>query len=96
MIIYCIYTLLSSGSSIFLYRFILKNQKTFQFNRFFLLVSLVLCLLAPIMEIEMFNTIPSFTEIKFQPNVGNMIFEDFLIGTTVETVQKNQGFNVNY
>ena len=93
MINYIIYTIVSLGCSLLVYRLVLKNQKTFHFNRFFLLVTLVLCLLAPIMEIEIFNAIPSLTEIKFQPNENSVASEDLLIGRTVETVQKRNGFD---
>lgn len=95
MINYIIYTIVTLGCSFLVYRFILKNQKTFQFNRFFLLGTLVLCLLAPIMEIELFSAIPNLPEIKFQPHETVVVVEDLLIGTMVETVQKRHDFEGN-
>ncbi|WP_211222898.1 M56/M15 family metallopeptidase [Gelidibacter mesophilus] len=53
-----------------------------------MLSSLVLCLLAPIMEIGVFNALPSLTEIKFQSNEGALISEPILRGTPIETIQK--------
>lgn len=88
MINYIIYTIVSLGCSFLVYRFVLKNQKSFQFNRFFLLGTLVLCLMAPITEVEIFNTIPSLTEINFQSGQEQLVYEELPTGTIVETIQK--------
>ncbi|MFT5628237.1 MAG: N-acetylmuramoyl-L-alanine amidase [Dokdonia sp.] len=87
---YVFYTVVSLGCSFLLYFFILKNQKTFQFNRFFFLVSVSLCLLAPVLEINTFEAVPSLTEISFKPSVENSISEALVnIGTIVETETSN-------
>jgi N-acetylmuramoyl-L-alanine amidase len=87
---YVFYTVVSLGCSFLLYFFILKNQKTFQFNRFFFLVSVSLCLLAPVLEINTFEAVPSLTEISFKPSVENSISEALVnIGTTVEAETSN-------
>lgn len=62
---YFIFTILNLGCTYLVYRLVLRNQKTFQFNRFFLLVSLSLCFLSPIIEMEIFKTVPSLTELSF-------------------------------
>jgi N-acetylmuramoyl-L-alanine amidase len=47
MVDYVFYSVVGLGISIILYRSLLKKEKLFKFNRFFLLASLSLCLLAP-------------------------------------------------
>lgn len=66
MINYFIYTIISLGSSYAVYVLLLRKQKTFQFNRFFLIGSIFLCLVAPFIELEWFNTVPSITEIPLE------------------------------
>ncbi|WP_179320463.1 N-acetylmuramoyl-L-alanine amidase [Winogradskyella helgolandensis] len=66
MISYFIYTIISLGCSYVLYVLLLRKQKTFQFNRFFLIGSILLCLAAPFMEIELFKSVPSITEIPLE------------------------------
>ncbi|WP_282031813.1 M56/M15 family metallopeptidase [Winogradskyella eximia] len=63
MISYFIYTIISLGCSYAVYFLLLRRQKTFQFNRFFLLSALVLCLVAPFLEFELFKAVPSITQI---------------------------------
>ncbi|WP_034059496.1 N-acetylmuramoyl-L-alanine amidase [Lacinutrix jangbogonensis] len=89
MIDYIIYTIISLGCSFFVYYFVLKNQKTFQFNRFFLLISLLLCLVAPVIEIDFFNVIPSITEVSFQPLDTQIILEEVIEGARVEKEYSN-------
>ena len=85
MISYFIYTIISLGSSFAVYVLLLRKQKTFQFNRFFLIASVVLCLVAPFMEIELFNAVPSITEIPLEkitestfeaPHTGDITFDE--------------------
>ncbi|MBU2920815.1 N-acetylmuramoyl-L-alanine amidase [Winogradskyella psychrotolerans] len=64
MISYFVYTIISLGCSYVLYVLLLRKQKTFQFNRFFLLSALVLCLVAPFLEFELFKAVPSITQIQ--------------------------------
>lgn len=82
------YTILSLGCSFLVYRFFLRNQKTFQFNRFFLLGSLVLCLLAPLVEIKVFDVLPSVMELSSQSADHFNNTETFISGTTIEIVEK--------
>ncbi|WP_299100669.1 M56/M15 family metallopeptidase [uncultured Winogradskyella sp.] len=63
MIGYFIYTTISLACAYGLYFLLLRKQKTFQFNRFFLIGSLVLCLISPLLEIEFFNSVPRITEL---------------------------------
>ena len=85
---YVFYTIVSLGCSFLVYFFLLKNQKTFQFNRFFLLISVSLCLLAPLLEIHTFEAVPSLTEISLQLYAENTISEEVAEGTAVALVQK--------
>ena len=84
MISYFIYTIISLGCSYVLYVLLLRKQKTFQFNRFFLIGSILLCLAAPFMEIELFKSVPSITEIpleKFtEPDVDKALEENGTYG----------------
>jgi len=91
MIHYIIYTLIGLGCSLSVYLCLLKKQKTFQFNRFFLISTLVLCLLAPIVEIEILNNAPNLTDISFQASEGK-IFNDsdeILDGVIIEELQRS-------
>ena len=88
MIDYVFYTFISLGCSFLVYFFILKNQKTFQFNRFFLLLSVSLCLLAPILEINTFDAVPSITEISLQTFEEHTISEEIIEGLVVSQVKK--------
>ncbi|QXP59591.1 M56/M15 family metallopeptidase [Olleya sp. HaHaR_3_96] len=66
MISYFIFTIISLGCSYAIYFLLLRKQKTFQFNRFFLLASLLLCLVAPFLEFKMFNAVPKIAELPIQ------------------------------
>ena len=50
---YLIYSIGSLGICWFIYTLMLKNEKSFRFNRFYLLGSIVVCLLAPILNFEL-------------------------------------------
>ncbi|MDG5492155.1 N-acetylmuramoyl-L-alanine amidase [Psychroserpens sp. SPM9] len=84
MISYIIYTILSLGCSYAVYVLFLRKQKTFQFNRFFLIGSMLLCFLAPFIRIELFEAVPSIIEIPVQAfNDSEAIFhekEDIVFG----------------
>lgn len=84
MISYFIYTIISLGCSYVVYVLLLRKQKTFQFNRFFLISSLLLCLLAPLLEIEMFDAVPSITEIPVQA-----FTESVVVSQSIEEVSSD-------
>ncbi|WP_460219624.1 N-acetylmuramoyl-L-alanine amidase [Psychroserpens sp. MEBiC05023] len=88
MIDYMFYTLVSLGGSYLVYHFVLKKQKTFQFNRGFLIVTLLLCLIAPILEIELFETVPSITEISIQPSDDDVISHQVMNGVSVTEIKR--------
>ncbi|MEH6535735.1 MAG: N-acetylmuramoyl-L-alanine amidase [Psychroserpens sp.] len=88
MINYLFYTIVSLGCAYLVYLFFLKKQKTFQFNRFFLFGSLLLCMLAPVTEINMFNAVPSITEISLQPSEEKIVVTEILKGVTVAEIQR--------
>lgn len=87
MINYIFYTLVSLCCAYLVYYFFLKTQKTFQFNRFFLLSTLVLALIAPFLEIPVFETIPSLTEISIQPSNDLAISHEIIQGEVVSQEQ---------
>ena len=92
MINYFLYTIISLGCSYLLYFFLLRRQKTFQFNRFFLLGSIFLCLLSPFIEFEILSSVPSITQIpveNFSELQVNNDFEDVVVGNTT-TQQKSE------
>lgn len=99
MLSYFIYTIISLGCAYALYFLLLRKQKTFQFNRFFLIGSLLLCLLAPFLEIEMFNAVPNIIEIPVQTFTESAaIFqekEDIVLGN-VELVNEPQTSPIFY
>lgn len=99
MISYFIYTIISLGCSYAVYFLLLRNQKTFQFNRFFLIGSILLCLVAPFMEIEMFKAVPSVIEIPVKTfTKSTEVFqdnEDIVFGD-VALVSKPQTSSIIY
>ncbi|WCO00668.1 N-acetylmuramoyl-L-alanine amidase [Psychroserpens ponticola] len=88
MINYIFYTIVSLGCAYLIYQLVLKAQKTFQFNRFFLLGTLLLSLMAPIMEINVLDTMPSITEISLEPSEVSVVSHEILEGVTVAEIQK--------
>ena len=52
MINYIFYTTVGLGSAYLLYHLLLRSEKSLHFNRFYLLGSLLLCLAAPLLEID--------------------------------------------
>ena len=90
MIDYIFYTVISLGSSFLVYYFFLKRQKTFQFNRVFLLMTLGLCLLSPFMEIELFETVPSITQISLQSSEALPYVHENVPDTTVLEVETSR------
>lgn len=89
MINYIFYTIVSLGSAYLVYHIVLKMQKTFQFNRFFLLGTLLLSLMAPIMEVDFLSAIPSITEISLEPSQGNVASHEIMQGETVAEIQNS-------
>lgn len=93
MIDYIFYTITSLGCAFFLYYFLLKKQKTFQFNRLYLLGSVILCLLAPVLEINNFEAIPSITAISLENTEANSFSEE-IIQENTQTVKTTSKFKV--
>ncbi|EPR72147.1 N-acetylmuramoyl-L-alanine amidase [Winogradskyella psychrotolerans RS-3] len=102
MISYFVYTIISLGCSYAVYVLLLRKQKTFQFNRFFLIGSLLLCLVAPFMEIELFKAVPSITEIPLEKFTASVVetqpIEDVTFGEAqqVDHSQKSPFFYVYF
>lgn len=93
MMPYFIYTIISLGFSYAGYVLLLRKQKTFQFNRFFLLSSLLLCMIAPVLEFEIFKAIPSITEIPIENfTAATMAYQNLeeVPFDTVESVSQTQ------
>ncbi|WP_179334451.1 N-acetylmuramoyl-L-alanine amidase [Winogradskyella costae] len=88
MISYFIYTIISLGCSYAVYVLLLRKQKTFQFNRFFLIGSLLLCLVAPFMEIELFKAVPSITEIPLEKFTASVVETQPIEDVTFDEAQQ--------
>ncbi|WP_299276187.1 M56/M15 family metallopeptidase [uncultured Psychroserpens sp.] len=88
MINYMFYTLVSLGCSFLVYSCFLKRQKTFQFNRVFLLATLVLCMASPLMKVELFDAVPSITQISLHTDQDIPVVHENLEGVTVLEVEK--------
>ncbi|WP_431135205.1 N-acetylmuramoyl-L-alanine amidase [Psychroserpens mesophilus] len=88
MVNYFFYTIISLGSAYVVYYLVLKKQKTFQFNRFFLLGTLLLSFIAPIMEIDILDTMPSITQISFQSSEEVIVPHEIMQGITVAEIEK--------
>jgi N-acetylmuramoyl-L-alanine amidase len=87
MVDYIFYTIISLGCTFALYFFLLKNQKTFQFNRFFLIISVSLCLISPLLEFNTFEAVPSLTEISFHASEEDIISETIIENVTVAEIE---------
>lgn len=88
-----IQTIVSLGLSYVLYRIFLKRQKTFQFNRAYLILTLLLCLAAPTLEIEFFETVPNISEITSKIPNEISINERLMEEVSVQRVDQS-GFNL--
>ena len=64
MVHYFFYTIVATGISWLLYHFFFRKEKCFVFNRFFLLISLLLCLVAPLLEINPEQTAAQIPQIE--------------------------------
>lgn len=83
MINYLFYSILGLGFSLLLYRSFLKKEKLFVFNRFFLLISLCLCLLAPVLQLDFSTEIIPPTTI----NVGDYFASEEIIKEDPEKIR---------
>lgn len=83
---YFVITIIATGGSYLLYHFFLKKEKSFKFNRAYLLGSLTLCLLAPVMEMDFLDSNPSGA-----PSLPKMEFEttatEFFTQKKVQNIQ---------
>jgi N-acetylmuramoyl-L-alanine amidase len=96
MMDYILYTIINLSCAYFIYRVFLRPQKTFQFNRFYLLITLLLCLISPIVELQFFSSAPSITEVSFS-NSELIIEKEQIIDTSVVSkTKKNIDGNINY
>ena len=93
--LYAFYTVLSLGLSFTVYFLLLKNQKTFQFNRIYLLLSMALCLTAPILEIEIFKAIPKIDDIGFKSSAIINSTQGFVEEGTIVTTDGSRQFTYN-
>lgn len=86
MIDYSIYTVATLGIAYLAYIFLLKRQRSFVFNRLYLIISLLVCLTAPLIEFNFPNEIPIVSSISYNVLVeqNNLITEvqDLVINET--------------
>lgn len=94
MIQYISITIVSLGLSYLLFMWLLKKQKTFQFNRFYLLTTLTLCLVAPILDIEVFDSKPAFLNLVpvSHSNLNNSL-ESVTISETQLSANRSENFH---
>ena len=87
---YLFYSLAGLGISWLLYYFILRREKCLKFNRFFLLGSLFLCQLAPLLELEMGSVASIVPEIDFSEMVTPAApqTEEGFEGTVISQVER--------
>ncbi len=68
MIVYIIKSILCMGMSLLLYHILLRPGKNFIFNRFYLLVSLLLTVSVPALNLSSTHSVPLINEINFTRN----------------------------
>lgn len=91
---YIITSTIALGISYSIFLFFLKKEKSFQFNRIFLLGSLVLCLLAPILELDFGNNFSRVPIMEVREMVSTKIIpQEIIIGQTVETFEPRTDFS---
>lgn len=92
MIIYGITTIISLGLTFFLYHFFLKKEKTFQFNRFFLLGSLILCLLAPVLHFDMGTSFSEIPVIQLNEISSSIFSKEIHEGKSVQKFEQKHNW----
>jgi len=85
MIEYITYSIVFSAISYTSYRFLLKKEKTFQFNRYFLIATLLLSVFLPLVEIES-NLAFDTNVLNTTPTIENSTSTHQLNGVTTKTV----------
>lgn len=75
---YFVITFFATGISYLLYCFFLKHEKSFLFNRFYLLGSMVLCLLAPTLQLQLNfgNNFQPVSKTELQEVTSTLFFEE--------------------
>lgn len=89
---YLFYSILSIGISYFLYHIFLKKELSLTFNRFYLLGSLVICLVAPTLHFDFLMGIPEIPEMKIS-GWDTAAFEsetETIIGEKVQEVKRDR------
>ena len=89
MISYMIQSSVALALAYLLYELILKKEKSFVFNRFYLLGTVLICLIAPALEFHTDLVIPTISEITV-PNLlaANLPVDEEITGLTVENIEK--------
>lgn len=86
---YLTFSFIALGISWLLYYFLLKREKSLAFNRFYLLGSLILCLIAPLLQLEvagMASEAPNIDFTRLAPDQSNDISSD-LSASQIENEQ---------
>lgn len=87
MIAYCIQSIIGLGISLLIYQLLLRKGKSFVFNRFYLLFSLMLLLFVPMLQIETAFEVPLTNEFNTSTIItGKTILEENIKSVTVETM----------
>lgn len=93
MVYYCFYSILALGISLLIYKLLLKGEKNFLFNRFYLLGTLLLCLIAPTLNFDYgTNYIPRNT-LKSIPLIESSEVE---VAPLVQSVEKLKQENLQW
>ena len=92
---YLIQSIIGLSISWLLYRMFLKKEKYFRLNRYYLLGAVIICSIAPLISINIQNSITLIPEMQVNEFLsGNIQEESFLNATTVETIHTN-GINIS-
>ena len=94
MILYLLYSTIGLGLSFLIYQVLLKKEKTFVFNRFYLLISVIICLVSPILQIETsFESSPTSGLNAVNVITEKKAVEEIIENVTIETLRKEPGLN---
>jgi len=88
MVDYILYSVAGLAISFLLYRVILKTEKSFSFNRFYLLGTLILCLVAPTLQLDWGTTFPPVKNIQIEQAFTAPETEEVPEKSRVEVLEK--------
>lgn len=94
MILYALHTLVVLGVTLSFYKLLLKTEKSFLFNRVYLLTTLLLGLTTPLLQIETTEKIPIISEANIEPLTSfTQVSNETINSVTVQEFERSTNYN---